>query len=89
MYLTNNPSIQEVLFFPQMRPEKTIKVELNDNEKIIFEIMQREKSMELNALKTSVNLSNKAWDTSIKGLTKNGLLKVTKTDETLMVDLVD
>ena len=22
MYLTNNPSIQEVLFFPQMRPEK-------------------------------------------------------------------
>ncbi len=89
MYLTNNPSIQEVLFFPQMRPEKTVKVELNDNEKIIFEIMQREKSMELNALKTSVNLSNKAWDTSIKGLTKNGLLKVTKNDETLMVDLID
>src|SRR5690554_2827301 len=22
MFLTNNPSIQEVLFFPQMRPEK-------------------------------------------------------------------
>lgn len=88
MYLTNNPSIQEVLFFPQMRPEKTIQVALNENEKLIFEIMQREKSMELNSLKTSVNLSNKVWDTSIKGLTKNGLLKVTKTDETLMVDLV-
>jgi len=88
MYLTNNPSIQEVLFFPQMRPEKTVKVELNDNEKLIFDIMQREKSMELNALKTSVNLSNKAWDTSIKGLTKNGLLKVTKNDEILTVDLI-
>ena len=26
MFLTNNPSIQEVLFFPQMRPEKAAKV---------------------------------------------------------------
>ncbi|MDH5827062.1 lysine--tRNA ligase [Sphingobacterium sp. SG20118] len=26
MFLTNNPSIQEVLFFPQMRPEKVITV---------------------------------------------------------------
>ncbi len=88
MYLTDNPSIQEVLFFPQMRPEKVVQVALNENEKLIFEIMQREKSMELNNLKTTVNLSNKAWDTSIKGLTKNGLLKVTKTDEALIVDLV-
>ncbi|MES2556681.1 MAG: lysine--tRNA ligase [Bacteroidota bacterium] len=89
MYLTNNPSIQEVLFFPQMRPEtKSVKIVLNDNEKLIFDIVQREKSMELMALKEQVNLSNKAWDTSIKGLTKNGLLKVTKTDEALIVDLV-
>jgi lysyl-tRNA synthetase class 2 len=89
MYLTNNPSIQEVLFFPQMRPEaKSVKIVLNDNEKLIFDIVQREKSMELSTLKEQVNLSNKAWDTSIKGLTKNGLLKVTKTDESLIVDLV-
>jgi lysyl-tRNA synthetase class 2 len=90
MYLTNNPSIQEVLFFPQMRPEKkTPKVEMSENEKLIFDIMQREKSMELNTLKTSTNLSNKQWDVSIKGLTKSGLLKVTKTEDALMVDLVD
>ncbi|AEA43364.1 lysine--tRNA ligase [Fluviicola taffensis] len=88
MYLTNNPSIQEVLFFPQMRPEKVVKVVLNENEQVIFDIMQREKTMELLTLKDSVNLSNKAWDTSIKGLTKHGLLKVTKIDETLTVDLV-
>jgi lysyl-tRNA synthetase class 2 len=25
MFLTNNPSIQEVLFFPQMRPEKKLR----------------------------------------------------------------
>ncbi len=88
MYLTNNPSIQEVLFFPQMRPEKVMKVTLNENEQLIFDIMQREKTMELNALKSSVEMSNKAWDTSIKALTKNGLLKVTKTEEALTVDLV-
>lgn len=88
MYLTNNPSIQEVLFFPQMRPEKTMKVVLNENEQLIFDIMQREKTMELLSLKESVNLSNKAWDTSIKGLTKHGLLKVTKTDEILNVDFI-
>ncbi|MNU56014.1 Lysine--tRNA ligase, heat inducible [compost metagenome] len=88
MYLTNNPSIQEVLFFPQMRPEKTVKVVLNENEQVIFDIMQREKTMNLLALKESVNLSNKAWDTSIKGLTKHGLLKVTKTDEILNVDFI-
>jgi len=88
MYLTNNPSIQEVLFFPQMRPEKVVKVVLNENEQLIFDVMQREKTMELNALKSSVEMSNKAWDTSIKALTKNGLLKVTKTDDVLTVDLV-
>lgn len=88
MYLTNNPSIQEVLFFPQMRPEKVMKVVLNENEQLIFDIMQREKTMELLSLKESVNLSNKAWDTSIKGLTKYGLLKVTKTDEILNVDFI-
>ena len=89
MLLTNNASIQEVLFFPQMRPEaKTTKVVLNDNEKLIFDIVQREKSMQLNALKEQVNLSNKVWDTSIKGLTKHGLLKVSKTDDLLIVDLV-
>ncbi|MBE8720938.1 lysine--tRNA ligase [Sphingobacterium pedocola] len=31
MFLTNNPSIQEVLFFPQMRPEKTVKVASNED----------------------------------------------------------
>lgn len=89
MYLTNNPSIQEVLFFPQMRPEvKTVKIELTDNEKFIFEIMQQNGSMELNALKLKAGLSGKQWDVSIKSLTKQNLLKVSKTDDSLTVDLV-
>ena len=38
MYLTNNPSIQEVLFFPQMRPEtQGSKIVLSETEKAIFE----------------------------------------------------
>ena len=42
MYLTDNQSIQEVLFFPQMKPEVfggKKGPELNDNEKIIFDII--------------------------------------------------
>ena len=38
MYLTNNQSIQEVLFFPQMKKEKQA-LELKDNEKVIFNIL--------------------------------------------------
>lgn len=91
MFLTNNPSIQEVLFFPQMKPEKfgEKKVELNENEQVIFDIISKEKSMDLNALKERAGLSNKKWDKGIKALGKMGLTKVTKTDDALMVDLVE
>ncbi|UKN03868.1 lysine--tRNA ligase [Paracrocinitomix mangrovi] len=91
MFLTNNQSIQEVLFFPQMKPEKfgEKKLELGDNEKVIFDIISKEKSMDLNALKEAAGLSNKQWDKGIKALGKMGLTKVTKTDEALIVDLVE
>ncbi len=88
MYLTNNQSIQEVLFFPQMRPEKK-SVELNDNEKAIFEIIKKEKNMALPDLKAASGLSNKAWDKGMKGLSKLGLTKVTKTDDNLMVEVAE
>tara|TARA_R110002049_G_scaffold71370_1_gene183894 strand:+ start:58093 stop:59784 length:1692 start_codon:yes stop_codon:yes gene_type:complete len=84
MFLTNNQSIQEVLFFPQMRPEK--KVELSDNEKTIFAILKPQKSMPLADLKSQSGLSNKAWDKSIKGLTKHKLAKVEKIDDELVVE---
>ncbi len=88
MYLTNNQSIQEVLFFPQMRPEKK-QVELNDNEKAIFTILKKEKHMNLVDLKNMAGLSNKAWDKGIKGLSKLGLTKVTKTEDSLTIEVVD
>ena len=87
MFLTNNQSIQEVLFFPQMKPEKK-KVELSDNEKIIFDILKSEKRMTLTELKSQSGLSNKGWDKGIKGLSKLGLTKVEKTEEGLFVEIV-
>ncbi len=33
--------------------------------------------------------SNKKWDKTIKGLTKNNLAKVNKTDDGLFVELVE
>jgi len=88
MFMTNNPSIQEVLFFPQMKPEKKA-IEMSDNEKAIFEILKTQKSMNLSDLKTQSGLSNKGWDKGIKGLAKHGLTKVTKTDDALIVELQD
>ena len=35
MILTNSDSIQEVIFFPQMRPEKK-PLDMNEEEKIVF-----------------------------------------------------
>ena len=87
MFLTNNQSIQEVLFFPQMKPEQK-QLELSDNEKAIYEILKKETPVDLNALKTASGLSNKSWDKGIKGLTKKGVAKVTKDDKGLWVNLV-
>ncbi len=87
MFLTNNQSIQEVLFFPQMRPEKKT-VELSEGEKIILDILKSQKSMSLNELKVKSDLSNKAWDKGIKGLTKHKLAKVEKVGDDLIVEIL-
>jgi len=89
MFLTNNQSIQEVLFFPQMRPEKKApSIELNEEEKTVLAILQKEEKVALNTLKIQSGLSNKKWDKTIKGLTKNNMAKVAKTDEGLFVEVV-
>ncbi len=89
MFLTNQQSIQEVLFFPQMKPEKKAPtVELNDNEKLVLEILKKEGSLEISFLREKSGLSNKQWDKTIKGLTKNKLAQVSKIDENIMVDRI-
>jgi len=89
MFLTNNQSIQEVLFFPQMRPEKKApSIELNDEEKSVLNLIEKAGKIDLNDLKTQSGLSNKKWDKTIKGLTKKEVAKVSKTDEGLFVELI-
>ena len=90
MFLTDNPSIQEVLFFPQMKPEVVKKtVELNEIEKAILGIVEKAGSLELNDLKSQLELSNKQWDKSLKQLNQNELTKVYKTEEgVLMIGVV-
>lgn len=86
MYLTNNASIQEVLFFPQMRPEtQAIKIILSETETAILHHIQQEKQMLLSELRTHFDISNKLWDTSLKTLTKNQLLTVFKDGDLLLV----
>ena len=87
MLMTNNSSIQEVLFFPQMKPEQKAAV-LSEEEKIIFDLLKSESPFVLSVLKEKSGLSNKKWDTSIKGLTKSNLAKVFKNEDGLFVTLV-
>jgi lysyl-tRNA synthetase class 2 len=90
MYLTNNPSIQEVLFFPQMRPESFNEKkgpELTDNEKVISDLLEKSGRIDLTELKTQTGFSGKQWDVAMKGLAKHGLTKVEKTEIGLFVEL--
>ena len=86
MLMTNNSSIQEVLFFPQMRPEKKA-VELTEEEKCIFDLLKKSNPIALDSLKEQVGLSNKKWDKALKGLAKKGVSKVVKNDDGLWVTL--
>jgi lysyl-tRNA synthetase class 2 len=75
MFLTNNSSIQEVLFFPQMRPEKK-QLELTEEEKQIVALLKAENNQILNQLKEKSALSGKKWDAAMKSLSKFNLIKV-------------
>ena len=88
MLLTNKKSIQEVIFFPQMKPLKITGRELSEEEKSVFSIVEKEGSIELSVLKTRLELSNKKWDKTLKALTKNKLAKVVKNDNKLFVELL-
>ncbi len=87
MLMTNQTSIQEVLFFPQMKPEAKA-VQLTEDEKAIMSLLKANSPIDLNELKAQTGLSNKKWDKAIKGLTKNKLVKVEKTDGGLLVSVV-
>ena len=61
---------------------------MTDDEKVVFNILKDNSPMGLVDLKSQSGLSNKKWDKTIKGLTKNGIAKVNKTDDGLFVEVV-
>ena len=73
-----------------MKPERRVAVDiqLTDDEKAVLAILQKSEKLLLNDLKTQSGLSNKKWDKTIKGLTKNNLTAVNKTEDGLFVELV-
>jgi len=91
MFMTNNASIQDVLFFPQMRPEKIQEASpannLEGDEKVVYELLSTEAS-ELLAIKEKAALSNSKWDKAVKGLKAAGLAEVWKDGEVLKIQIV-
>ena len=87
MLMTNNTSIQEVLFFPQMKAEKET-LELTENEKNILKLISRKTPAILQEIKQEANLSNKKWDKTIKGLSQKKIVKVEKVDEELIIKVI-
>jgi lysyl-tRNA synthetase class 2 len=85
MLMTNQHSIQDVLFFPQMRPEKK-QLELTEEEKQILAVLKPNGSMPIADLKqAAVGLSGKQWDKAMKSLAAYNLTKVELVGETKMV----
>lgn len=90
MFLTNNASIQEVLFFPQMRPEKKqVQIELSADEKLIVDLLKAsENTSPLAELKTRSELSGKKWDAAMKALSGHKLIKVVVDGDVKTVELI-
>ena len=86
MLMTDNSSIQEVLFFPQMRPEIQ-GPSLTDEEEVVLNLLKKSHPVLLSELKENAGLSNKKWDKAIKGLSAHKLAKVTKSENGLFVHL--
>ena len=88
MLFTNNASIQEVLFFPQMKPEKK-GIELSEEEKKLIKFIKNNSPVELTLAKSESGLSNKKWDKTIKSLTKNKLASVKKINNKLIIEVIE
>lgn len=86
MFLTDNQSIQEVLLFPQMKPEQK-KVELTEDEKQVVNELQSKTPQLIDELKEHVALSNKKWDKSLKSLRKKEIISVEKTEDGVFASL--
>ena len=78
--MTDNTSIQEVLFFPQMKPENPSLVISEESSKIL-NIIKNNKEMNIDDLKGNFDFSNKKWDKFLKELREKGLITIFKDKE--------
>ena len=88
MLMTNNSSIQEVLFFPQMKQEQK-KISLTEEEKNILNIIKQNSPALLVDVKEKASLSNKKWDKSIKELGQKKIIKIVKEENTISIELLN
>ncbi len=77
MLMTNNTSIQEVLFFPQMKPENT-SIDISNELAKILAVIKNNEELNIDDLKSKFDFSNKKWDKSLKELREKGLITIIK-----------
>ncbi len=80
MLLTNKTSIQEILFFPQMKPIKK-EPDISEDAKVIFNRLKNIEQILLADFKSEFDLSNKKWDKILKELRGNDLIDIFKSDD--------
>ena len=80
MLMTNKTSIQEVLFFPQMKPIKK-EPDISEDAKVIFNRLKNIEQILLADFKSEFDLSNKKWDKILKELRGNDLIDIFKSDD--------
>ena len=84
MLMTDKTSIQEVLFFPQMKPIKEVPL-ISDDAKLILDKLKKKGECELNNFKSEFEFSNKKWDKLTKELRGKELITIYKSEETLFI----
>ena len=80
MLMTDNTSIQEVLFFPQMKPENP-SLDISEESSKILNIIKNNKELNIDDLKGKIDFSNKKWDKFLKELREKGLITIFKNKE--------
>ena len=87
MLMTNKSSIQEVLFFPQMKPEQVLPA-LTEEEKQLLSLFKSQSPCLLLEAKEKCGFSNKKWDISIKALTQRKIVAIVKKEDGLFIEML-
>ena len=80
MLMTNNTSIQEVLFFPQMKPDNT-SIDLSEESYKILNVIKNNNELSIDDLKSKFDFSNRKWDKFLKELREKDLITIFKSKE--------